>query len=68
MRRTDSDNWAWRCQECGRKFRSVRAAQRAAFGDEGCPGCGGSDIDYSPPVHQTRRRWTGRRWWIEAEA
>ena len=27
------------CQECG---------QRAAFGDEGCPDCGSSDIDLAP--------------------
>ncbi len=33
------------CQECGRKFYSTAAAQRASFGDNGCPGCGGSDID-----------------------
>ncbi len=33
------------CLECGRKFRTVKAAERAAFGDAGCPGCGGSDID-----------------------
>lgn len=32
-------------QECGRKFRTVKAAEKAAFGDSGCPGCGGSDID-----------------------
>lgn len=31
------------CQECGRKFRSVRAAERAV--EQGCPNCGGSDID-----------------------
>lgn len=33
------------CQECGRKFRTVKAAESAAFGNEGCPKCGGSDID-----------------------
>lgn len=33
------------CRECGRKFYSVKAAEKASFGDEGCPGCGGSDID-----------------------
>lgn len=33
------------CRECGRKFRTVKAAQAAMFGDRGCPGCGGSDID-----------------------
>jgi hypothetical protein len=29
--------------ECGRKFRTVNAAERAA--NNGCPGCGGVDID-----------------------
>lgn len=33
----------FRCQECGRGFRTVTAAERAT--NEGCPGCGGSDID-----------------------
>ena len=33
------------CMECGKKFYSVTAARRAMNGDEGCPGCGGSDID-----------------------
>ena len=38
------------CLECGKKFYTVQAAERAAFGDHGCPGCGGSDIDaYYPP-------------------
>lgn len=32
------------CQECGKKFFSVAAAERATFRD-GCPQCGGSDID-----------------------
>lgn len=31
------------CLECGKVFRSVRAAERAAY--NGCPGCGGVDID-----------------------
>lgn len=31
------------CQECGRKFKTTKAAERAV--DKGCPGCGGSDID-----------------------
>ncbi len=31
------------CQECGRKFRTTRAAEKAAL--EGCPNCGGVDID-----------------------
>ena len=35
----------FQCQECGKKFYSVKAAKKASFGDDGCPGCGGSDID-----------------------
>ncbi len=31
------------CMECGRKFRTVCAAERAAF--HGCPRCGSTDID-----------------------
>jgi hypothetical protein len=34
----------WVCLECGRKFRSTAAAERAAM--NGCPGCGGVDIDF----------------------
>jgi hypothetical protein len=33
------------CQECGHKFKTVAAAQKASFSDKGCPKCGGSDID-----------------------
>lgn len=33
------------CLECGKKFYSARAAEKASFGDSGCPKCGGSDID-----------------------
>ena len=32
------------CLECGHKFYSVHAAEKAAFGD-GCPSCSGSDIE-----------------------
>ena len=31
------------CLECGRKFRTVKAARSAA--NNGCPNCGGVDID-----------------------
>ncbi len=34
-----------RCQECGRRFYSLSAANRAAFGIEGCPRCGASNIE-----------------------
>jgi len=33
----------WKCLECGRKFRTVNAAEKAA--NEGCPDCGGVDVD-----------------------
>jgi hypothetical protein len=33
------------CQECGKKYYTEKAAERAMFGNSGCPGCGGSDID-----------------------
>lgn len=33
----------FQCMECGRKFATVRAARRAV--DQGCPRCGGTDID-----------------------
>ena len=32
------------CLECGQKFYSAHAADKAAFGD-GCPSCSGSDIE-----------------------
>jgi DNA-directed RNA polymerase subunit RPC12/RpoP len=33
----------FKCQECGRKFKTVRSAEKAS--KDGCPGCGGVDID-----------------------
>ncbi len=33
----------FQCMECGKVFRSVKAAEHAAF--HGCPRCGGVDID-----------------------
>ena len=44
------EGFAWRCQECGHKFASAAAAERAVNGDKGCPKCGGTDIDESMPV------------------
>lgn len=37
--------FVWACLECGKIFKSVKAAEKAMFGDHGCPKCGGSDID-----------------------
>ncbi len=35
----------WRCMECWRKFKDLKAAERASVGPNGCPKCGSSDID-----------------------
>ena len=43
------------CMECGKKFYTVKAAERATFGSSGCPGCGGSDIE-----EYTGKRKSGR--------
>lgn len=42
----------FKCQECGRKFRKVEAARRAS--ENGCPGCGGVDIDLDPDPKPVR--------------
>ena len=33
----------WKCLECDRKFYSTQSARKATL--NGCPGCGGVDID-----------------------
>lgn len=38
----------WKCLECGRRFRTTNAAKRAI--DNGCPKCGGVDIDIDATV------------------
>lgn len=46
------------CMECGHKFRTIAAAEKASFGDKGCPKCGGSDIDLkaeSTPIKPSTR-------------
>ena len=40
--------YGWRCQECGRTFRALKAAERAQ--SEGCPACGGCDVDFTMPA------------------
>jgi Zn finger protein HypA/HybF involved in hydrogenase expression len=44
-RNTKSVDSGFVCLECGHRFKTVEAAERAAFGDHGCPKCGSSDID-----------------------
>jgi predicted nucleic acid-binding Zn-ribbon protein len=41
------------CLECGRKFRTTKAAEKAV--NDGCPGCGGSDIDLDTSAPATRK-------------
>jgi hypothetical protein len=41
----------WKCLECGRRFRTVKAAERAA--NNGCPHCGGVDIDLDVDTKRT---------------
>lgn len=44
------------CMECGHKFKTVKAAEKASFGDKGCPKCGGSDIDLErAPKAETKK-------------
>ena len=42
------------CLECGKKFYSAKSAERASMGNDGCPGCGGSDIDIYVPTYTTK--------------
>lgn len=51
----------WKCQECGRRFRTAKAAERAS--NNGCPGCGGVDIDLAdePEVKQVETK-PEQRW------
>lgn len=37
------------CLECGYKFKTIKAAEKASYSDKGCPTCGGSDIDLVSP-------------------
>lgn len=50
MTTTKTTAEAWRCQECGHTFRSAKAAEKAMLGANGCPKCGGFDIDLTPPA------------------
>lgn len=37
----------WQCLECGKIFKSGKAAEKASY--DGCPNCGGVDIDLYVP-------------------
>lgn len=39
----NAPEYVFACQECGKKFKTTRAAERAS--SVGCPKCGGVDID-----------------------
>jgi hypothetical protein len=42
----------FKCMECGKRFRTTKAAERASL--NGCPGCGGVDIDLDVESPQER--------------
>jgi uncharacterized protein YlaI len=44
----------WKCNECGKRM-TLKAAEKASFGDKGCTGCGGSDIDLDSLTSTTER-------------
>ena len=41
----------FKCLECGKKFKTTRAAEKAA--SDGCPQCGGVDIDLDTGGEET---------------
>ena len=43
-RKTSKTDKPFRCMECGKRL-SLRQAERASYGPNGCPRCGSSDID-----------------------
>jgi len=45
---------SYKCQECGRKFKTTKAAERAS--KNGCPKCGGVDIDLDVSTREQRIR------------
>jgi predicted nucleic acid-binding Zn-ribbon protein len=48
---------SWKCYECGRRYRTVTSARRAAL--YGCVRCGGVDIDLDvdgPRLFPPRKR------------
>jgi len=47
------------CLECGHKFRSAVTAENAAFRD-GCPSCGGTDIDLDVLETSSAESFIGR--------
>lgn len=42
----------FQCQECNEKFQTSKAAERAML--DGCPKCGGADIDLDMEAVDTR--------------
>ena len=47
------NNSKWVCLECGKKFATARSAERAA--NNGCPKCGGVDIDLDVVLSRPER-------------
>lgn len=49
------DGKGFQCMECGKKFRSVKAAENAQ--QNGCPKCGGTDIDLAEHEEDRTDLW-----------
>ena len=56
-----SVKFVWMCLECEHIFHSVKAAERAAFGNEGCPKCGSADIDMCAAKDKVRINQSAER-------
>lgn len=48
----------WQCQECGKRM-TLKAAERVMYGADGCPKCGGADIDLAVETAQCDRELFG---------
>ena len=50
-----AENKGFQCMECGKKFKSVKAAENAQ--QNGCPKCGGTDIDLAEHAEDRTDLW-----------
>ena len=50
----------YKCQECGKKFKTTKAAQKAS--NDGCPKCGGCDIDIDVEIKQEQQAPPKQQW------
>jgi predicted nucleic acid-binding Zn-ribbon protein len=43
----------WQCMECGTRM-TLKQAEQSSYSAEGCPNCGGADIDLYSPSRQSQ--------------